>query len=149
MKFLRNRENVLLWVPTKNFIWHWKWLRGAQRFQICLAGGQGKPRRSYWNVLVSEERGSIQKCSVITKTLEETFTNLLCWLKHQGFPGGSDGRESVCSSGELGLIPGSWRSPWEENGKPLQYSYLENPMDRGVWWATIHGVAKNWTQVSD
>ena len=149
MKFLRNRENVLLWVPTKNFIWHWKWLRGAQRFQICLAGGQGKPRRSYWNVLVSEERGSIQKCSVITKTLEETFTNLLCWLKHQGFPGGSDGRESVCSSGELGLIPGSWRSPGEENGKPLQYSYLENPMYREAWQAIVYGITKSRTLLSD
>ena len=48
----------------------------------------------------------------------------------QGFPGGSDGKESACNAGDLGSIPGSGRSPGEENGNPLQYSCLENPMDR-------------------
>ena len=48
-----------------------------------------------------------------------------------GFPGGSDGKESTCNAGDLGLIPGSERSPAEGNGNPLQYSYLGNPMDRG------------------
>jgi len=60
-----------------------------------------------------------------------------------GFPGGSDGEESVCNAGDLGLIPGSGRSPGEENGHPLQYSCLENPMDRGAWWAIIHGFMSN------
>ena len=59
-----------------------------------------------------------------------------------GFLGGSAGKESVCNVGELGLIPGLRRSPGEGNGNPLQYSCLENPMDRGTWWATVHGVAK-------
>ena len=59
-----------------------------------------------------------------------------------GFPGGSDGKESTCNAGDLGLIPGSGRFPGEGNGYPLQYSCLENGMDRGVWWATVHGVAK-------
>ena len=45
---------------------------------------------------------------------------------------------------DAGSVPGSERSPGEENGNPLQYSCLENPMDRGVWWATVHEVAKNW-----
>ena len=45
---------------------------------------------------------------------------------------------------DVGSVPGSERSPGEENGNPLQYSCLENPMDRGVWWATVHEVAKNW-----
>jgi len=49
------------------------------------------------------------------------------------FPGGSDGKESACNVGDPGLIPGSARSPGEGNGYPLQYSYLKNPMDRGVW----------------
>ena len=49
----------------------------------------------------------------------------------------------------LGLIPGSRRSPGEENGNPLQYSCLGNPMDRGVWWATVHGVIKSRTQPSN
>ena len=65
------------------------------------------------------------------------------------FPGGSDGKESACSSGDLGLIPGLGASPGEVNGYALQYPCLENPMDRGAWQATIHGVAKSQTQLSD
>ena len=61
-----------------------------------------------------------------------------------GFPGGSDGKESACNAGDLGLIPGFGRSLGEGNGYPLQYFYLENPMDRGGWRATVHGVTKNW-----
>ena len=57
-----------------------------------------------------------------------------------GFPGGSAGKESSCNAGDLGSIPGSGRSPEEGNGYPLQYSYLENPMDRGAWWVAAHGV---------
>ena len=64
-----------------------------------------------------------------------------------GFPGGSDGKESACSAGDLGSIPGLGRSPLEGNGNPLQYSCLENPMDRGAWQATVHGVAKSQTQL--
>ena len=59
-----------------------------------------------------------------------------------GFPGGSDGKESACNAGDTGLIPGSGISPGEGNGNPLQYSCLENSMDRGIWWATVHGVAR-------
>ena len=62
-----------------------------------------------------------------------------------GFPGGSVGKESACIAGDLGSIPGSGRSLGEWNGNPLQYSCLENPMDREAWWATVHGVAKSWT----
>ena len=51
--------------------------------------------------------------------------------------------ESACSAGDRGSIPGSGRSPGEGHGNPLQYSCLENPMDRGAWWATVHGVAKS------
>ena len=60
------------------------------------------------------------------------------------FPSGSDGKESACNAGDPGLIPGLGRSPEEEKGYPLQYSCLENPMDR-AWWATAHGVAKSGT----
>ena len=63
------------------------------------------------------------------------------------FPGGSDGKESTCNAADLGLIPGLGRSPGERNSNPLQYSCLENSMDRGAWWATVHGVAKNWTRL--
>ena len=59
------------------------------------------------------------------------------------FPGVSDGKESTCNAGDPGLTPGSGRSPGEWNGYPLQYSCQGNPMDRGAWWATVHGVAKS------
>ena len=55
-------------------------------------------------------------------------------------PGGSDGKVSACKAGNPGSIPGSGRSPREGNGKPLQYSCLENPMDRGPWWSIVHGL---------
>ena len=66
-----------------------------------------------------------------------------------GFPGGSDSKESACNAGVLGLVPGSGRSPGEENGYPLQYSCLENSMDRGARQATVHGIAKSQTQLSN
>ena len=65
-----------------------------------------------------------------------------------GFPAGSAGKESACNVGDLSLIPGSERSPGEGIGHPLQYSCPENPMDRGDWWATVHGVAKTYIQLS-
>ena len=65
------------------------------------------------------------------------------------FPGGPDSEESTCNVGDLGSIPGSGRSPGGGHGNPLQYSCLENPMDRGAWWATVHGVAKSQTLLSD
>ena len=59
-----------------------------------------------------------------------------------GFPGGSDGKECTCNARDPGLSPGPGKSPGEGNGNPLQYSSLENPMDRGAWWATVHGIAE-------
>ena len=67
----------------------------------------------------------------------------------KGFPDGSDSKESACSAGDTGSIPGSGRSPREGNGNPFQYSCLENPMDRGAWRAIVYGVAKSRTQLSD
>ena len=67
-----------------------------------------------------------------------------------GFPGGSALKNlpaSVGDTGDMALVPGSGRSTWRRNGNPLQYSYLENPMDRGAWWATVHEVAKSWTRL--
>ena len=65
-------------------------------------------------------------------------TKITLWTNHAsaGLPGGSDGKDSASSAGDPGLIPGSVRSPGEGTGTPLQYSCLENPMDRGAWWAT-------------
>ena len=66
-----------------------------------------------------------------------------------GFPGGSEFKVSAWNAGDPGSIPGSGRSPGEGNGNPLQYSCLENSMDRGAWWATVYGVAKSRTRLSD
>ena len=63
----------------------------------------------------------------------------------KSFPGGSDGKESACNAGDLGLIPRSGRSPGEGNGKPHLYSCLKNSMNRGAWWAIVHRVAKSQT----
>ena len=67
----------------------------------------------------------------------------------RAFLGGSDGKESAPSTGDLGSIPGLGRSPGKGNGNPLQFSCLENPMDRGAWWATVHGGAKSQTRLSN
>ena len=61
----------------------------------------------------------------------------------RGFPGGSDGKESACNAGHLGLIPGLGRSPGEGNGHPLQYPCLENSMDRVAWKDTVHAVTES------
>ena len=66
-----------------------------------------------------------------------------------GFPGGSDGKEPAPYVGNQGSIPGSGKSSREGNGNPLQYSCLGNSMGREAWWATVHMVAKSWTQLSD
>ena len=68
-------------------------------------------------------------------------------IPYRGFLGGSNGKESSCFAGDLGLIPGSVRFLGEGNGNPLQYSCLGNPMDRRAWRATVHGLSNTWTQL--
>ena len=77
-----------------------------------------------------------------------SFGVLLVSCNSLGFPGGLEVKASACNAGDLGLIPGSGRSPGEGNGNPPQYSCLENPMYGGAWWATVHGVTKSWTRLS-
>ena len=79
------------------------------------------------------------------------FLTLKDKLKHslKSIPGCSDGEEFSCNAGNPGSIPGSEISPGEGNGNLLQYSCLENSMDRGAWWAIVHGVAKSWTRLRD
>ena len=77
------------------------------------------------------------------------------WTENPGRPqsmglqGGSDGKASAWNAEDPDLIPESGRSPGGGHGNPLQYSCLENPMDRGARWATVHGVTKSWTRLSD
>ena len=66
----------------------------------------------------------------------------------EAFLGGLDGKESACNAGDPGSIPGWDRFPGEGNGNPLQYPCLENPIDKGAWWATVPGVAKSQSQLS-
>ena len=70
-------------------------------------------------------------------------------LEQLGLPCGSVVKNPPANGGDVGLIPELGRSPGEGNGNPLQYCYLENPMDRGTWWATVHGVTESQTPLSD
>ena len=85
--------------------------------------------------------------SVVFSFVREANGNITCIPCSQ--PGGSDGKESACKAGDLGLTPGSGRCPGEGNGNPLQDSCLENSMDRGAWLAAVLGVAKSQIQLSD
>ena len=76
----------------------------------------------------------------------ETMVKL--YKKKKGFPGSSDSKESARDAGNVGSIPELGRSPGEGNGNQLQYSYLENSMDRGAWQAIVHGVTISQTRLS-
>ena len=83
--------------------------------------------------------------SIVDACTASSFTCTI-YILPLGFFGGSEG---ACNAGDLGSIPGLGSSPGEGNGYPLQYSALENSMDRGAWWATVYGVAKSRTQLSN
>jgi len=103
---------------------------------ISLTSGarkSGQPLVKEWNLI------QLLICFLLPLRYLTFYVTLLI-LK--GFPGGSDGKESACNAGYPGSVRGLGRSPGEANGNPLQYSCLENSMDRGAWWATVHGVSK-------
>ena len=81
--------------------------------------------------------------------IPDPFVFFLSLSLHPGFPGDSYGKEPTCNAGDLGSFRGLGRSPGEGNGNQFQYSCLENSMDQGAWWATVHGVAKSWTGLSN
>ena len=98
--------------------------------------------------LEQKDRGEVEARSYMEDSASE-FPK--CFIDEhvlllQGLPGGS---ESACNAEDTGLIPGQGRSPGKGNGYPLQYSSLENSMDRGAWWATVHGVTKSQTRPSN
>ena len=103
-----------------------------------------------WKIPWTEEPGGLQSVGSQkvrhNPPLDTTHFKKLTLL---GFPIDSDGKGSACSEGELGSISGLGRFPGEGNSYPLQYSCLENSMERGVWHATVHGVAKRLTRLSD
>ena len=89
-------------------------------------------------------------CSIFNQKLSETEirNKTPVFSSINQTPGGSEVKACACNAGDQGSISGSGRSPGEGNGNPLQYSCLENPMD-GTWWATVHGVTKNRTRLSN
>ena len=101
-----------------------------------LCNAEGKPRATFQDIPF-----------LCAFRIKFTYKSLAGHL--EGFPGGSDGKESACSAGDLRSILESGRSIGEGNGNKLQCSYLENHMDRGTWQATVHGVTKSWTWLSN
>ena len=111
-----------------------------------------------WEIPPAGEPGGLHAAHGVAMSQARRHTSLT-WLTESsrkyipppdvGFPAGSGSKVSACSEGDLGSIPGLGRSPGEGNGNPLQYSCLENPMDRGAWWATVPGVTESPTRLSD
>ena len=100
---------------------------------------RGFPRHEYWSGLPCPPPGDLHVSGIKLMSLISPA------LAGRGFPGISDGKESSCKAGD----PGLRRSPGEGNGYLLQHSFLENSMDRGVWWTTVHGVVKSRTCLND
>ena len=93
------------------------------------------------------DRGARQLQSIRSQRVGHDWATKPQW--NLAFPGGSAVKNPPVNAGDTGSVPGPGRSPGEGNGNPLQYSCLENPMDRGAWQATVHGVAKSQIQLSD
>ena len=111
---------------------------------LVLIPGLGRPpgeEKSY----PLQYSGLENSMDCIVYGVAKSWTRLSDFHFHLGFPGGSDSKESVCSAGDPVLIPGLGRSSGVRNGNPLQYSCLENSMDRGALWAIVHMVTKSWT----
>ena len=111
------------------------------------------PKQGYWSGLPFPSPGDlpdpgIEPESLTSPALGSRFFYLIISFG-EGFPGGSMVKNLPANAGNSGSIPGSGRSPGEGNGNSVQYSCLENPMDRGVWQATVHEVTNSWTQLSD
>ena len=167
-KVLELQLQSFQWIFRADFLWDWLvWSPCSPRdSQESSPGPQFKSIKSlvlsllYSPVLTSEhdywKNHSIDYTYLFffwpyrSLSAKRCLCFLICCLGLSwGFSGGSDGKEPAGNAGDPGLIPGSGRSPGEGNGNPLQYSCLENPMDREVWQATVHTVTKNWTQLSD
>ena len=100
-------------------------------------------------VMKLETTGDCETCLRVIPSEDEEAGVFIHSIHTLSFPGGSDSKESTCNARDPGSIPGSGRSPGEGNGDPLQYSCLENPMDRGAWQATVLGITKSQTRLSD
>ena len=121
--------------------------------QVCLKLNPNKNMHSnvYRSFTHNRKTWKQPSCSSVGEKINcgpsRQWTISQCWKEiiyqaMMGFPGGSVSKESACNAGDPGLIPGSGRFPGEGNGNPLQHSSLGNPMDRGTWQATVHGVTR-------
>ena len=108
----------------------------------CIGEGNGNPLQC--SCLENPSDGGAWWAAIYGVAQGQTRLKQFSSSSSSYYHGGSDGKESACSAGYSGLIPGSGRSPEEGNGNPLLYSCLENPMDKGAWQATVHGVSKSW-----
>ena len=113
-------------------------LEKAEEQEIKLPTSAGS-----WKKQESSRKTSVCEVAQSCPTLGNPWTVAL------GFPSGSVVKNPPANTGDAGSIPGSGISPGEGNGDPLQYSCLENPMDRGAWWAIVHGIAESQTQLGD
>ena len=116
------------------------WHQHGHRGDAGLRGMTKGSWSSYMEVSVPQVVGA--ESNVQQREHIWIFCDRHCTFSHEGLPFGSDSRESSCNTGDPSSMPGLGRSPGEGNGHPLQYSGLKNPMDRGAWWATVHGVTE-------
>ena len=123
-------------------------LSSAALFSFCLQSSQASGSFPMSWLFASGGQSIGTSALVLPMNIQDWFCLGLTGLILD-FPGGSDSKEYACNVGDLGLILGLGRCPGEGNGNPLQYSCLEKPMDREAWWATVHRVAKSWTQLSN
>ena len=127
-----------------------RWLDGIidlMDLSLSKLWGMVNDREAQCAVVQGVEKSRTWLSNWTTTACQTIYLFLLIFIL--GFPGGSDSKESACNAGDLGSIPGLGRSPGEGNGNPLWYSCLENSIDRGAWWATVHGVAESWTRLSN
>ena len=132
------KSNGLIKLNVKNF-------RVGRKILNSLLCSQFPPRVHFIHVIGWEFGAVTLSHGIIESLVRLCVPRFLATF----LPGGSDSKKSACSAGDLGLIPGLRRSPREGNGYPLQYSCLENSMDRGAWRASIYGVTKSRIRLSD
>ena len=118
----------------------------GRRCFLLLDMHERKEKFLLWSWFFSTREVNQKKLNEQLQDYKELFKRFnVTRVKIQNQIQGSDSKEPSCNAGDLGLIPGLERFPGEGNGKPLQYSCLENSIDRGNWTAIVHGVAKSWT----
>ena len=131
----------LLWLVVTGGVRH----KPAERVFLFPHYVMTIPDQSVPGEFTRWERGCVVPCHLSGH--RNTTNYFQPW--NESFPGGSASKESACNAGDAGLVSGSGRSPGGGHGYSLQHSCLENPMDGGGWWATVHGVAKSQTWLSD